>query len=844
MPARLTDDDVVIWRGRNVPGKRVIPPHLKLAILSRGRIQLPPRNVLWMLQKDEQGIVWPSQMAVDLLPKIYPALPVTIELFLNQRLTMTTSDIDTTLHAYLVLRHAQHLKRCTFLLSEWLPHAQKQDLEKLLDVDLRMLYSKPRVQVAPRDSERYILFVYVCLPAPTSAPRRPAFVAAPKPSQTMPPLEGMTSLSAEMMLRTKPIHDPTSTILGQQMGDSIRVRVLAKDLKDKTRQPLFPGNPLWYKIELLSPLTVMEVDNQGIQTGAQKVLPAGKQPNQELWVASGGLDYITAPWAFFRYQLSEFEKTYSSLSLDDRITLLRQMSESKELQADNVIGTQPGSVYLENRLFRSDRWQIAKDYETVRTPDGRVVEIKHLLSGIDVLRRSTDKTAYVWPKELRGIKSIGVGSNYAAVTWSGDLGAAAVDMTLRRGEEWELRNKHATFDERANFYFTTRAWEQDLLSDVDIWGIHALRSLNSPSLHSIDSLLAFYYEYTMPGDLRTLTWARKDALELFLKKYGFTYDRATDLAKFPALSKQRAARRGIRDEIARFGEAWKAAKAPLKTSVPTRLTSPSVLAEEDREAIEAMTDLFLYWLEIQTIENGAEVAASSNRVQAAQSTIPAPVVTPPAVHDSYNDSSTGGQASTADIAVIQSAKSQADLWLTTVIKTLAAHRDAPDPKIAALVNAFFKTKNQLGLDAILESYRGIQANLDSGITYEIDKTGKFWGRTGGYSTRASTLGENFFEATTILDEQAGTLIHEAAHRHVSPGLTGFRSKFEKYCYELYAHDDPANSPKAWNKLETSDLITTPDIYAAFAAAMNEGYYLGFWGCMPRPLRNTLKVGPP
>ena len=746
---------------------------------------------------------------------------------------MTNADIDTTLQAYLSLRHRKHLPECQILLFAWATHEPRQfELGKLLEVDLAALYRRPRVHVGPADSRRYILFAYVCLPqrilhfiAPEDGPSLP-----PVPPETMPPLLGMTSASTALTLRTDANTTDDGNILGKQMGSASPVLVLDKALvfDQDTAE-----DRLWYKIQLEGDLKVKV-------SGRDSVLGAG----QICWIRGDGLEYVAAPWTFFRHQLIDFETKSASLSLNDRITKLRQWSESSRLYADVIIGSRPGIEYQDTRPFIAGEWQIAKDYETVRAPDGRLVELKHLLSGVDVLRRPENRHA-----RMRGIDA---GSNYGIVTWSGDLGAAAADMRLHRAEVWELRNPGVSDA-------TTR---RSLLHDAS-GGIQSPQRCGRLGHRRVALVQAgkhvSHHRFVAcvllrkhrPGWTAHADRGPEGRPRTVSSALRFHVPSTTEtLPTIPCFQNRRTRLIGCGTEIGAFANAWfyRRAMRPI-LSVPP-VMNPLELPWTEKDAskvqkdVDAMTELFLYWLELAAIENGAEVAAPGNRFQGAQSTLPAPAVTPAAVHDSYNDSSTGGQASTADIAVIQKAKSQADLWLTAVIKTLEAHRDAPDPKIGNLVRAFFKTQSQDDLETILKSYRSIQANLDGGITYEIDKTGKFWGRTGGYSTRASTLGENFFEATTILDEQAGTLIHEAAHRHVSPGLTGFRSKFETYCYDLYAHDDPDNSPKAWNKLETSDLMTTPDIYAAFAAAMNDGYYLGFWGCMPRPLRNKLKVGPP
>ncbi len=223
---------------------------------------------------------------------------------------------------------------------------------------------------------------------------------------------------------------------------------------------------------------------------------------------------------------------------------------------------------------------------------------------------------------------------------------------------------------------------------------------------------------------------------------------------------------------------------------------------------------------------------------------PVPAATAGAAQDVYIDAATTQPSSQADVAIIQVAKGKANDWLDKAIHSLEAHKATPDPATAGLVNAFFKTGKPADLDALVTNYKRITANLNGGVTYRIDKTASYWGKTGALATTETTLGEVFFRGNSTIEERAGALIHEAAHRQAFPSLFGFRSKLEYRCEQLYLHDNPAGAPQAWDKLSTSDLITTPDIYAAFAAALNNADYMGYWGCMPRPLRQHVHVGPP
>ena len=119
--------------------------------------------------------------------------------------------------------------------------------------------------------------------------------------------------------------------------------------------------------------------------------------------------------------------------------------------------------------------------------------------------------------------------------------------------------------------------------------------MRSPELDSIDALLASYYEHTIVEGIRTVTTARRDALQRFLAHYGFVYDVSTDYSKYPFLVKQDAPRKRVRSEVARFARVWAFRANPFGGG------------KTDTANVDAMVHQFLYWLESQTIENGALV---------------------------------------------------------------------------------------------------------------------------------------------------------------------------------------------------------------------------------------------
>jgi hypothetical protein len=323
-------------------------------------------------------------------------------------------------------------------------------------------------------------------------------------------------------------------------------------------------------------------------------LPAGTR----CWVNESGV-VNTAEWGLFRRELRDFEAANKSLNLDARITMLRQMGQPSDLPFDYIIGTAKGKLYFENHPFVKDEWQILRDYQKVRMPDGRDIDIYHLFVGLDVLTKKKRSVTFF---------TIDLGPNYSAATWAGDIGAGAADATISKLAKtfrdcWANLNPNATDNERLEHYYNTRAPESDLLGDIDVWGVHALRG---GKMDTIEKLLTAYYEDIYDGSQRVLTTKRKNAIEWFLSQYGFKYDQTRDLAKWPSalLDQQRVAMRraefSVEHHINQFALIWMLRKIWRK--VPNYKG-----VKPDNYFVSGMTAKFLQWLEYQAIENGAVV---------------------------------------------------------------------------------------------------------------------------------------------------------------------------------------------------------------------------------------------
>jgi hypothetical protein len=322
-------------------------------------------------------------------------------------------------------------------------------------------------------------------------------------------------------------------------------------------------------------------------------LPAGTR----CWVNESGV-VNKADWGLFRGQLRAFEAANKNLNLNARITMLRPMGHPSDLPFDTIIGTPKGKLYFENHPFVQDQWQILRDYQKVRMPDGRTVDVYHLFVGLDVLTKKV---------KFQSFATIELGPNYSAATWAGDIGAGAADATISKLEKifrdcWANLHPSATDNERLEHYYNTRAPESDLLGDIDAWGVHSLRV---GQMDTIEKLLTSYYEDTYHSQ-RVLTTRRKDAIEWFLNQYGFKYDQARDRSKWPSalLNQQRVAIRradfSVEYQINQFALIWMLRK--IWSKVPNYKG-----VKPDNYFVSGMTAKFLQWLEYQAIENGAAV---------------------------------------------------------------------------------------------------------------------------------------------------------------------------------------------------------------------------------------------
>jgi hypothetical protein len=327
---------------------------------------------------------------------------------------------------------------------------------------------------------------------------------------------------------------------------------------------------MWYAVTLKAPV------------GA---LPAG----QFGWVHAKVLADVETPWAMFRKQLGEWERSEgAALDQNQKITRLRQMCHTSDLPFDEVIGAPRGPQYADDRKSTQGKWDLLRDSQAVRMPDGSLVDVYHLLVGLDVLHRPNENT-----RAQKGPFVLDVGQNYSAATWAGDVGAAAVDGWLRFDEVWEKHNAGMGLPERRQRYFDSRVSGADILGDVDAWGVEEIREAGDGT-QTVEALLAAFYEPTPAKDGGAPAKPpRRRAVEAFLRKYGLNTTGGP--LKIQPASKKMA------EQVYLFALMWRTNRAPKVSS------GKPVDSELSFQWTQPMTDMFLDRVQQLAEQNGAKV---------------------------------------------------------------------------------------------------------------------------------------------------------------------------------------------------------------------------------------------
>jgi hypothetical protein len=307
---------------------------------------------------------------------------------------------------------------------------------------------------------------------------------------------GATTAASYFNLRSTPEKSKDSALIGKLIGVNMSVKICGKSTK---------GGLTWYLLEF-SAADYPRVVNVP-KNASGDLLKFFK--SRHAWVVESAVTTYVA-YDVFMFQLRAFEMIHRKLSLKQRITLLRQMAHPSNLPFDTVIGTSGGSVYEETRPQVYEVYQLVRDAKAFLTPTGELVDIYHFIVGMDVYQEDRiDRERVKW---------IRLGRSDPSATWAGDIGAGAADALLHRDEDYEGFHPDQCEEDRILHYYQTRAPSQDLLGDLDAWGV-AERVDRDEKGDTISSIIDSVYgrgNATKTGAPQL----RKSALKKFLKRHG------------------------------------------------------------------------------------------------------------------------------------------------------------------------------------------------------------------------------------------------------------------------------------------------------------------------------------
>lgn len=275
------------------------------------------------------------------------------------------------------------------------------------------------------------------------------------------------------------------------------------------------GDPTMYKVQF------READYAAVTAGYDVAKLAPKMSSaHEAWVTGDALGMYLS-WDALIAQLEHFDIFTFDKTIEEKITMLRQMSHQSDLPFNEIIGTSGPGYYEDSRPDIHQFYQIMKEGKAVKTPNGEVVDIYHFIVGLEAYqtknRRSKASVSY-----LGFTMNSDVGMSDAAATWAGDLGSAAADAYMGASEGYEQHTKDiggVTAGDRVDYYFNSRAPKGDLLGDIDASG--AYEEVENGTAVTITELVRNYYGGQKSGNA-TFKPKRKRALDNFFARYGIT----------------------------------------------------------------------------------------------------------------------------------------------------------------------------------------------------------------------------------------------------------------------------------------------------------------------------------
>lgn len=158
-------------------------------------------------------------------------------------------------------------------------------------------------------------------------------------------------------------------------------------------------------------------------------------------------------------------------------TLTDPVRRSLEIPGPNVIAfvdTRPHLDGARPELVRPG------DLQDVLLPDGEVVDIGHVLAGLDSINHPATVAAPLGMYEMS--------SNVDAVTWAGDFGSVLAEVVF---QEFGLRRQLT--DNEIQAQIEACAPPQDMLGNIDAYVIGAAFDISSSAGRSVSDILLEYY---------------------------------------------------------------------------------------------------------------------------------------------------------------------------------------------------------------------------------------------------------------------------------------------------------------------------------------------------------------
>lgn len=119
------------------------------------------------------------------------------------------------------------------------------------------------------------------------------------------------------------------------------------------------------------------------------------------------------------------------------------------------------------------------DLQEVRMPGGEVVDVGHVLAGLDAINH---------PAEVSPLGLYAIEHNVDAVTWAGDLGSVVAEVLFQ-----EARLERPATDAEVQAQIDLCAPAQDMLGNVDAYAIGAAYDIGEASGRAVSDILLDYY---------------------------------------------------------------------------------------------------------------------------------------------------------------------------------------------------------------------------------------------------------------------------------------------------------------------------------------------------------------